>query len=111
MVPRYANPYLLPQYSQIVSRAALLNSDDELDRPDVASDERAEKLARLETLLRQTIVDVDTNQASAGKYSDDNPRKRKRRRKEGATEATEPQQLAEDPRARSVFLVISFFIF
>ncbi|KAI0671892.1 hypothetical protein C8Q78DRAFT_803974 [Trametes maxima] len=102
MIPRHENPYLLPAQTTVVSRAALRDSDDELDPADTADPERAQMLARLENILKRTIADVLPNATSEGGVAEgDAPRKKKRRKVVGPTqdEARDGESKQDEPVA------------
>ncbi|KAH9902619.1 hypothetical protein C8Q73DRAFT_785281 [Cubamyces lactineus] len=83
MIPKYANPLLLPDQTTVVSRAALRDSDDESESVDHADPERAQMLARLENILKRSIEDVlPTSVQHTGGASEEQKRKKKRRKVE-----------------------------
>ncbi|KAI0648951.1 hypothetical protein C8Q79DRAFT_1007539 [Trametes meyenii] len=80
MIPRHANPYLLPAQTTVVSRAALRDPDDELDPVDTADPERTQMLAQLENILKRSIANVLPNATHDSEATGDAPRKKKRRK-------------------------------
>ncbi|KAI0663776.1 hypothetical protein C8Q70DRAFT_378018 [Cubamyces menziesii] len=83
MIPKYANPLLLPDQTAVVSRAALRDSDDESEPGDHADPERAQMLARLENILKRSIEDVlPTSVQHIGGQGEEQKRKKKRRKVE-----------------------------
>ncbi|KAI0349744.1 hypothetical protein OH77DRAFT_1171959 [Trametes cingulata] len=103
MVPKHANPYLLPEQTTVVSRAALRDSDDELE-PVEADPERAQMLARLENILKRSIEDVlPANVRPGGQANGDAPPRKKKRRKveekvqEGEEDARKDEGQKEEP--------------
>ncbi|KAI0368036.1 hypothetical protein BV20DRAFT_969891 [Pilatotrama ljubarskyi] len=102
MLPKHANPYLLPEQTTVVSRAALRDSDDERESVD-ADPERAQMLARLENILKRSIEHVlppDVRRGARGaQVEGDAPRKKKRRKVEekGAEETPRDGGEKEEP--------------
>ena len=83
MIPKYANPLLLPDQTAVVSRAALRDSDDESEPVDHTDPERAQMLARLENILKRSIEDVlPTSVQHTGSQNEEQKRKKKRRKVE-----------------------------
>lgn len=87
MLPKFANPHLLRQATQIVSRADL-DSDDDVS--DELSAEGDRNVARLEQLLRQSLGEFQLNP----EVSD--TRKRKKTRVEKETKDEEGQAKEEE---------------
>ncbi|OSC99886.1 hypothetical protein PYCCODRAFT_736281 [Trametes coccinea BRFM310] len=84
MIPKHANPLLLPDQTVVVSRAALRDSDEEGENDgDGADPERAQMLARLENILKRSIAAVLPSESSHAACGDEErPRKKKRRKTE-----------------------------
>lgn len=83
MIPKHANPYLLKEQTTVVSRAALREDSDDEPEPPTMHPERAQMLARLESILKRSIEDVLPLSTQSGNQEDgDAPRKKKRRKVE-----------------------------
>ncbi|KAI8982734.1 hypothetical protein BD414DRAFT_579026 [Trametes punicea] len=81
MIPKHANPFLLPDQTTVVSRAALRDSDDEEEPTDHADPARAQMLARLESILKRSIADVLPSDPLPAEEIDEDRRRKKKRRK------------------------------
>ncbi|KAL7279325.1 hypothetical protein ACG7TL_007166 [Trametes sanguinea] len=102
MIPKHANPLLLPDQTVVVSRAALRDADDEGENDgDGADPERAQMLARLENILKRSIAAVLPSEPSHAAGRDgENARKKKRRKTEPSKdEEREGEGKGEEPVA------------